>query len=287
MIESQKPVLPFVETMLTQACNLSCKGCTNFSDLTHKGYVSWSEGKEWLSEWKKCIEIPDFGIMGGEPLINPECKDWLVGVREILPDSQIRFTTNGLLLEKHWDVLDVIQDIGNTVFKITVHVDDKKLENTIQKVFDRYDWEPVYEFGIHRWVTENDIRFQINRPDKFVKTFKNDYPNMSPWHANPVEAFNNCIQQTCPLMYNGRIYKCSTSALIKDTLGRYDFPNWEEWEPYMSEGIHWTSDINDIESFIDNFGKPNKICAQCPSASQTDSIVDHKIHVSVGKIKDC
>jgi len=283
--DSQKPTLPFVETMLTQACNLSCKGCTNFSDLSHKGYVTWAEGKEWLTEWKQRIEIPDFGIMGGEPLINPEYKDWLIGVREMLPDSQIRFTTNGLLLEKHWDVLDVIQDIGNTVFKITVHVDDKKLENTIQKIFEKYDWEPVFEFGIHRWATKNGLRFQINRPDKFIKTFKNDYSHMSPWHANPKDAFDNCIQQTCPLLHNGRIYKCSTSALIKDTLSRYDFPNWKEWEPYMSEGIHWTSDDTQIDTFINNFGKPNKICAQCPSASQTDSIVDHKIYVSTRKVK--
>ena len=284
MILRSKPILPFVEVMLTQACNLSCKGCTNYSDLSHKGYLGWSQGKEWIQEWIKRIEIPDFGIMGGEPLINPECKQWIYGVRDVLPESQIRFTTNGLLLEKNWDVMDAIEDVGNAVFKISVHVDNEKLENTIKKIFNRYEWEPVYEFGIHRWATKNGLRFQINRPDKFIKTFKNDYSNMSPWHANPKEAFDNCIQQTCPLLYNGRIYKCSTSALIKDTLSRYNFPNWKEWEPYMSEGIHWTSDSNDIESFINNFGKPNKICAQCPSASQTDSIVDHKIYVYRRKV---
>ena len=285
MILRSKPILPFVEVMLTQACNLSCKGCTNYSDLSHKGYLGWSQGKEWIQEWIKRIEIPDFGIMGGEPLINPECKQWIYGVRDVLPESQIRFTTNGLLLEKNWDVMDAIEDVGNAVFKISVHVDNKKLENTIKKIFDRYEWEPVYEFGIHRWATKNGLRFQINRPDKFVKTFKNDYSNMSPWHANPKEAFDNCIQQTCPLLYNGRIYKCSTSALVKDTLERYDYPNWEEWKPYMSEGIHWTSSSNDIDTFINNFGKPNKMCAQCPSASQSDSIVDHKIYVYRRKTK--
>ena len=43
-----KPTLPFLETMITQVCNLSCEGCTNYSDLEHKGYVKWKDGKRDL-----------------------------------------------------------------------------------------------------------------------------------------------------------------------------------------------------------------------------------------------
>lgn len=271
--------------MLTQACNLSCTGCTNYSDLSHKGYLSWKTGEKWLSNWANVIDIPDFGIMGGEPLINPEYREWLYGVRELLPDSQIRFTTNGLLLEKHWDIFEVFNDIKNVVFKITVHVDNEKLERTIDRVFDLYDWKPVEEYGIQRWKTDNGIRFQVNRPTKFVKTFKNNYANMKPWNSNLVDAFANCIQQTCPLLYNERIYKCSTAGLLRGTLERFQYPNWDQWERYISEGIHWTSSSDDINAFVNNFGKPNKICSQCPSANQEDSMVDHLVHVSTRKIK--
>jgi len=280
---SPHPTLPFVETMLTQACNLSCKGCSNYSDLTHKGYLSWAEGREWLTEWNKVIHIPDFGIMGGEPLINPECKDWVYGVRELLPESQIRFTTNGLLLDRRWDVFDAVQDIGNAVFKITVHVNDSKLESIIDDIFSRYNWQPINEFGIDRWVSDNGVRFQINRPEQFIKTFRNEYSNMQPWDSNPKDAFDNCIQQTCPLMYNGRIYKCSTAGLLKAVLERHGNPNWDDWQPYLSEGIHWESNMQDIQQFINNFGKPNKICSQCPSKKDTASIVNHKIHVATRK----
>ena len=92
-----KQVLPFLETMITQTCQLSCLGCTNYSDLRHSGYIKWKDGKRDLEQWLERIDIPDFGIMGGEPLINPEVIQWLIGVRELMPDSQIRFTTNGLL----------------------------------------------------------------------------------------------------------------------------------------------------------------------------------------------
>ena len=70
-----KLVLPFLETMLTQACNLSCTGCTNYSDLRYSGYVKWADGKRDLEQWLDRIDIPDFGLMGGEPLMNPEVNE--------------------------------------------------------------------------------------------------------------------------------------------------------------------------------------------------------------------
>jgi MoaA/NifB/PqqE/SkfB family radical SAM enzyme len=97
-----KLTLPFVETMITYACNLSCAGCTNYSDYNMKGYVKWATGKKWLQKWLKVINIQEFGIMGGEPTLNPECKEWLYGVRDLLPTSQLRFTSNAVnFLKNH------------------------------------------------------------------------------------------------------------------------------------------------------------------------------------------
>ena len=131
-----KPVLPFLETMATQVCNLSCAGCTNYSDLTHQGYVRWRDMERDLRTWLEVIDIPDFGIMGGEPLINPEIREWLRGVRRLMPQSQIRFTTNGLLLNRHFDVLDVAHEIGNTVFKIPIwsSLEAFKIADSVEKV---------------------------------------------------------------------------------------------------------------------------------------------------------
>ena len=71
--------LPFVEMQVTQVCNLSCLGCSNYADLKHTGYVKWDNGKQEISRWLERMDIGDFGIMGGEPLINPELKQWIVG----------------------------------------------------------------------------------------------------------------------------------------------------------------------------------------------------------------
>jgi MoaA/NifB/PqqE/SkfB family radical SAM enzyme len=64
-----RPILPFVETMITYACNLSCAGCTNYSNYNMKGSVSWKQGKTWIEKWVAKLDISDFGIMGGEPTV--------------------------------------------------------------------------------------------------------------------------------------------------------------------------------------------------------------------------
>jgi len=280
-----KPILPFVETMITQVCNLSCAGCTNYSDLNHRGHISWAQGREWIGPWLERITISDFGIFGGEPLLNPEVYLWISGIRDLLPAAQIRFTTNGTLLRKKREVVKQLSEIGNCVFKITVHQTDPDLEDLIQEILDSYSWEPVVEYGIKRYKTANDFRFQINRPQTFIKTFKGAYQDMMPFNSDPANAFSICCQQKCPLLYQGRIYKCSSNGLLSDTLLKFENPNFENWKQYLDLGIGVDSSDDEILKFIDNFGKPHQMCGMCPSAADTDAIVDHTKNVFSKKIK--
>ena len=254
--------LPFLETMITQVCNLSCQGCTNYSDLKHSGYVSWAHGQADLRSWLDRIEIKEFGIIGGEPLINPEWREWIFGVRDLLPNAQLRFTTNGLLLDRAKDLLEICENVGNIVLKITVHVDDVHLGKQISELQNSRQWNPVSEHGISRWIGTNGVRLQINRPATFLKTYKNSYENMEPWESDPIKAFDICCQKTCPLLYQGKIYKCSTSALLGNTLEKFGNPNLEKWKPYIPLGISVDDPDSVIEDFLQNFGKPHRICGQ-------------------------
>ncbi len=278
-----KPILSFVEIMVTQACNISCHGCTNYSDLSHAGYLTWEQGKKQIEPWLDRVEILDFGILGGEPLINPDIRNWIVGLRELLPNAQIRFTTNGLLLEKHYDVVQLLSDIGNSVFKITMHTNTTSVEKIIEKISAEYDWELVTEHGINRMKTKNNFRFQVNRPKVFIKSYVGTYPDIKPHHNNPVESFAICNQQMCPLMYNGKIYKCSTSGLLEDTLRRFNNPNFDLWRNYIPQGLLPTCSDDDLHIFLDDFGNPNAICGQCPSNKDTSSHVNHLTHVTMKK----
>ena len=110
-----KHKLEHVELMIINSCQLACKSCATFSDIKHSGYVTWEQGKKQLVPWLKRLDLECIGIMGGEPFMNPDLKNWLHGLRELLPNTQIRLPTNGLLLHKHMDVVDYMNDIGNCI----------------------------------------------------------------------------------------------------------------------------------------------------------------------------
>ena len=271
-----KPSLEFLEIMLTSACNLSCHGCTTFSDLPHQGYVTWSQGKNWLESWIPRLDIQAVGIIGGEPLINPHLRDYITGIRELLPLAQIRMVTNGLLLHKQFDIVDLLDSVGNAVLKISYHIDDTQLDHTIDKIMQSREWAPINEFGIDRWVSPTGFRFQIARPEKFLKTFRNNYDNMMPHNNHPSDAFDLCVQKRCPMLLDGKLWKCGTLALTPKILDKMGQPNLQSWLPYLDPGLTPDCDDTELNKFVNNFGKPHARCAQCPTVNDLDSLFDHK-----------
>lgn len=268
--------LEFLEVMITSACNLSCHGCTTFSDLRHQGYVAWSQAQEWLQLWKPRLDLSAIGIIGGEPLMNPDIRNYITGIRNLFPDTQIRFVTNGLLLHKHFDIVNLLDSVGNAVLKISYHVHDEQLDNTIQKILAYAQWQPIHEFGIDRLVSASGMRFQIAKPETFLKTFRNDYQNMMPHDSQPAEAFEICVQKRCPMLLDGKIWKCGTLALTPRILQRMGNPNLDAWQPYLQAGLDSSCSDSDLEKFVANFGKPHVKCAQCPSSKDTQSMFDHR-----------
>jgi organic radical activating enzyme len=275
-----KPVLPFVESMIIRPCNLSCEGCTTFSDLKWQGYVTWEQGKQSLTPWVQRLNIEAWGVMGGEPFMNPELTDWLVGVRSLMPDTQIRLTTNGLLVEKNWHVVELMQQLGNCILKLSQHIEDTSIDSMLDRLYSQWNWTPVHEYGLNRLVTDNKFRFQLSDTSTFYKTFKGKYENMMPHNNAPADAFKHCCQQRCPMIYKGRLFKCGTVALTPELLDRFDRPNWDMWQDYIVPGLGADCSDQDLEQFINNFGRPNSLCRQCPTDQDRDSVIEHKITVT-------
>lgn len=172
-----------------------------------------------------------------------------------------------------------MNSIGNVVFKITVHVQNADLEKQIQDLVRQPDWQTVTEHGIVRLRNPHAVRLQVNRPTQFVSPFRNSYEDMMPWNSDPDDAFAECIQQTCPLMYQGRIYKCSTTALLADTLDRFGRPNWQQWQPYLTTGIGTEDPEQRIAAFVSQFGRSESVCGQCPDHQAT--VLDHRVTVAL------
>jgi hypothetical protein len=271
-----KHQLEFLEIMAINACNLRCQGCTTFSDLPHKGYVDWHDAKTWLTNWSARLDFDAIGIIGGEPLIHPQIRQFLIGIRELLPNTQLRFVTNGLLLDKHWDIVELLNSLGNSVLKISYHLADPRLDSIIDKILNSYDWSPITEYNINRWVNNSTgMRFQVNRPEVFLKTFKNDYHNMLPHDSDPIDAFEICVQKKCPILLDGKIWKCGTAALTPLILDRFKKSNSLEWAPFIVHGMTEDCSESELLDFVNNFGKPHTICRQCPTKADRQSHIDH------------
>ena len=271
-----KHALEHVEIMAINACQLSCKACATFSDLKHSGYVTWEQGKQQLLPWIERLDLECVGIMGGEPLMNPDLKQWLAGLRQLLPNTQIRLPTNGLLLHRHLDLVDLMNDLGNCILKISYHIDNTTLRRMIKQIITTYDFRPVTEYGINRWSTPNNFKFQINNPTKFLQSYKNDYENMEPHDSNPSEAFDICVCQRCAFLHDGNLFKCSIAGLTPELHRRFHEPNKEAWKPYLNTGLSVDCSDVELDNFVKNFGKPHAMCRQCPTDSDATSIVDHK-----------
>jgi hypothetical protein len=84
------------------------------------------------------------------------------------------------------------------------------------------------------------------------------------------------------MLYQGRIYKCSTSALTRTALERYNWPNQEKWQPFLDPKQNGSIDLSstaaEIQQFVDNFGRPHATCAQCPTVTSSADI-EHRINV--------
>jgi organic radical activating enzyme len=277
------PKIPYTEIMITQVCNLTCKACSTYSDLDHKGYLTWDNGRAQIEPWLQRVTFDHFGLMGGEPLINPQIRDWLIGIRKLMPTTVIRLPTNGTLLHKNLDIVDLLAELGNIIFKITVHVHSQQIENSIKYVQDKFNWTPVNEYGVDRFKTGNNFKFQVNRPRTFYKTFQNNYENALPYDSLPTKAFDVCHQKECPLLINERIYKCSTSGLMPDILKKFKSPNSQAWKKYLDNNLNGSIGLNstdaEIKNFIENIRKPHATCSQCPDKESIVS-VDHLSNVT-------
>ena len=272
--------LPYLEFMVMRNCNLSCAGCTTYSDYVHtERYPTVDQILHDLNLWSSRINYDHLGTMGGEPLLHPHIEDILTEIRKQFPNTTIRFVTNGLLLDRHKKLIDKMHDLGNVIFKISKHVDDQRINDIINYIMTRFNWKAVTEYHINRWLTSNQFRFQINAPEKFYRTFRGTYFDMQPHHNNPDDAFDMCVQKTCPLLYNQKLFKCGTLPLTQDMLEKKNQAHKLEWQPYLNKGLDINCSDKDLEKWINNFGKPNAVCRQCPTKNDKQSVIDHRKNV--------
>lgn len=93
--------LVYLETHLTDHCNLNCKSCSHFSPISPEKFTDFDAFSRSIRRLKELFaNIRIIRLMGGEPLLHPRVNDFLITVRSAFPLSEIHLVTNGILLAR-------------------------------------------------------------------------------------------------------------------------------------------------------------------------------------------
>jgi organic radical activating enzyme len=266
--------LKYLDVNIQYACNLSCVGCISLSDFNRKGGVRINEGVDWLREWSKKLTVDTLCLFGGEPLLNPDFGSWVNAARYYFPKTHIKVITNGFYLRS--DHVNFLSNVKNSTLQISFHFQnkDKSLLKIIKDATKHLYWnvsKATEEIIFLKFVNDN-LNIQCARFGEFRKPYKNNKNKMMPWESTDLQgSINNCGSPRNPILYKNKLWKCAPIANLRDTLNTLKSYDKVAWKPYLDyEGCGLE---DDIEPFINDFGKPNKICSMC--CSTKDSEIDH------------
>ena len=106
---------------LVEHCNLRCCGCDHFAPLAEQEFADLDAFENDFARLSYLVDgkAEKIGLMGGEPLLHPQVKDFLYIARRHFRKTKIRIVTNGvLLLNKKEDFWKACRD-NNIIVEVT------------------------------------------------------------------------------------------------------------------------------------------------------------------------
>lgn len=235
-IVEKQGTLSYLEINITEHCNLSCKSCSHFSPLANDWYYRIDEMADDLNQLRKIFpEIRTIRLLGGEPLMHPQIKDFIKCTRTFYPTSQIYIATNGVLLEKM-----------NPSFWKTCAANKIRLALTIY---------PPYQKVYKRWLDLCKFN-QIPYKTVMVSHFRNPFIDLT-GKSKITESFKKCPMKGCHTLKNGKLYVCPTSALS------IHFNEYFNVNIPSSYSVNLYQNNHDPVSIIRTLNTPLKTCAYC------------------------
>ncbi|EMG0991604.1 4Fe-4S cluster-binding domain-containing protein [Campylobacter jejuni] len=234
--------LEIVEIHLAESCNLNCFGCNHFSQIAEKEFPDieiFKKDMQRLSEISKGI-VGTFRLMGGEPLLNPNCIQFFDITRYFFPKSAIWLVTNGILLDKQnedfWNSCQRNKmQIRPTKYPIKINWD------LIKDKCDQYDIPLIF--------------FNNGELEKTSWKFSLDPSgNCDNYHS-----FTNCsMANHCVQFKDGKLFTCTFLAHVQHFNKKYG--NHFEVCEFDFIDIYKAKDYQEILFFL---SKPIPFCRYC------------------------
>lgn len=238
-----KPYLTNFVVDITRHCNLNCRGCDHFSPVAKPSFYDLEQYKNDIKRIGELTQgrVDKVGIMGGEPLLNPNVLEYLKLTRESLPNTKIRLVTNGILLtkqnEEFWKTLKEL-NIFVEYTKYDIKLDYDKIDEIIKQYAVNIE---VYGYNQNVVKTSHKIPLDLRGNQNVVCNFMNCF------HAN------HCIS-----LKNGRLYTCTVAPNI-DNFNQYFNKNIPLTE-YDGIDIYKAQNIQEVLEFL---ARPIPFCKYC------------------------
>lgn len=225
--------LEYLEMHIADNCNLKCRGCTHFANISNRdNFIDARVLELRFKRLSKLFTIEKLRLLGGEPLLHPDIINILKIARRDLEYSNIELVTNGLLLNKITD--EFFETCKKCRIKITISLypvlkNKEELEKILSSFKVNYEFSPM--------------------TFSFVANLN---PN---GNSDKNKTFQNCIHSCCKILKDDNIYICPICAYI-DKYNKHFNKNIPK-----GEGINiFTNSTKQIFHYLK---KPEETCKYC------------------------
>ena len=189
-----RPTLDYLEIHLADQCNLNCAGCLHYAPFADRRFASIEVVRRDFTRLKAIFgNVRHIRLMGGEPLLHPEAKEFVEAARSAFPRSAIRVVTNGLKLLPPLD--EPVRQLLEAMRECRVGM-------------DWTEYPPLSGRGqeIRDVCSKAGIDLRITRGSTFMARLR---PNGT---SGIRRVFHWCRRRLyCPVLDNGRIYTCASA----------------------------------------------------------------------------
>lgn len=187
-----------LEFVLTDHCNLNCKGCTHYSPLAPKEFADLDVLSESMRHLGQVAgdKIGRAYLIGGEPLLYPRLAEAMEALRRAFPKTRLYIFTNGIALPK---------------MPAQFWADCRRLRFTlaITRYPIKFDYDAVIDLCRREDVT-CEVFGDRSLADSFFR-FALDPEG----RQNPRISHFKCYNFGCLTVIGDRLFPCSISACVE------------------------------------------------------------------------
>lgn len=279
-----------VDFYITNVCNLTCNNCNRFNNHNFRGWQSWSEYQEAYQHWGRLVELKAITIMGGEPFLNPDLRQWVTGLNKIF-SVEVQVLTNGTRFSQCKELYqDLLYTSPRTRAKNHIGVSLHNMQHWPDMRDSIYEFlqAPVQEFAKGHpqnvwnsdwhFIDANGIMINVYISNNFGQSavYKNNYDRYILHNNDPMLAHQNCSFARFKSYHfiRGKLYKCGPAALMPEFDQQHSFDisdkdrlllnSYRPLDPDNFAEYH--------EDFFANLDNPIPQCKFCPTEFDAQTI---------------